>query len=165
VKVVFMSSELTQAEAREALLEVERSRRRVIEEIDMPRWYWWGVALGWIGLGVVTDLDHPWLTAVATLVFGAVHSGVSQLVIGGRRRTTQLSVRADVAGRSTPLVVIVGLVGLAALTVIGALAASADGARHPVTIASIVVAILVLLGGPRVMAALRRRAVRFSASL
>jgi hypothetical protein len=87
---------------------------------------------------------------------------VSQMVIGGRQRTKQLSVRADVAGRSTPLLVLAGLLGLAALTVAGAVAASADGSRHPVTIASIVVAVVVLFGGPRLMAAVRQRAVRSS---
>jgi hypothetical protein len=160
-----MATELTQAEAQHALEEIERNRRRVIEEIDMPGWYWGGVAFGWIGLGVVTDLQHPWLTVVATLVFGAVHAGVSQMVIGGRRRTTQLSVRADLAGHSTPLVVLAGLIILAGATMAGALAASADGSRHPVTTASIGVALLVLFGGPRLMAALRRRAVRSSAPL
>jgi hypothetical protein len=159
-----MATELTQAEAKLALEEVERSRRRVIDEIDMPLWYWWGLALGWVGLGVLTDLDHPWLTLAATLVFGAVHSGVSSIVIGGRRRTKQLSVGIDLAGRSTPLLMIVSLLGLAGLTVLGALAASADGARHPVTMASVVVAILVLLGGPRLMATLRHRALRSAAA-
>ena len=159
-----MATELTQAEAKLALEEVERSRRRVIDEIDMPVWYWWGLALGWVGLGVVTDLEHPWLTVATTLVFGAVHSGVSSVVIGGRRRTKQLSVGVALAGRNTPLLVIASLIGLAGLTVLGALAASADGARHPVTIASIVVAILVVLGGPRLMAALRHRAFRSAAA-
>lgn len=155
-----MDTQLTEAEARAALAEIERSRRQIIDEIDMPRWYWWGLAVGWVGLGVITDLKHPWITVVATFIFGAVHASVAQMVLGGRRRTTQLSVSIDVAGRSTPLLVLAGLIGLAALTVGGALAASADGARHPVTIASVVVAILVVLGGPRLMLALRRRAVR-----
>jgi hypothetical protein len=157
-----MANDVTDAEARAALDAIERSRRQVIDEIDMPRWYWWGLALGWIGLGVVTDLRHPWLTLVATLAFGAVHAAVSQLVIGGRHRTPQLSVRADVAGRYAPLLVLAGLGGLAALTVVAAVAASADDARHPVTMASVVVAVLILLGGPRLMAAVRRRAARSS---
>ena len=159
-----MATEMTQSEARAALGEIERSRRQVIDEIDMPQWYWRGLALGWVGLGFVTDLRHPWVTAVATLVFGAVHSAVSHLVIGGRQRTTQLSVRAEVAGRHTPLLVFLGLVGLAALTILGSLAASADGARHPVTVVSIVVALLIVLGGPRVMAAVRDRAFRSSSA-
>jgi hypothetical protein len=157
-----MTNGLTDAEAKAALEEVERSRRKVIDEIDMPAWYWRGLAIGWIALGFATDLRNPWLTAIATLVFGAVHASVSHAVIGGRHRTTQLSVRADVAGRHTPVFVILGLIGLAVLTIIGSLAATAAGSDHPVTLASIVVAALIVLGGPRLMAAIRRRAVRSS---
>lgn len=61
----------------------------------MPRWYWWGLAIGWVALGVLTDLEHPWLTAVATLVFGAVHASVAPRVLSGRHRSQQLSVRAS----------------------------------------------------------------------
>ncbi|HEY0397704.1 MAG TPA: hypothetical protein VGF00_04925, partial [Acidimicrobiia bacterium] len=82
-----MSNELTDAEAQAALDQIERSRRQVIEEIDMPTWYWRGLAVGWIALGVATDVRNPWLTVAATLGFGAIHASVAQVVIGGRRRT------------------------------------------------------------------------------
>jgi len=157
-----MTNDITDAEARLALRSIEERRRQVIAEIDMPRWYWWGLALGWIGLGFVTDLGHPWVTAAATLAFGAVHSGVASHVLSGRHRSSQLSVRADVAGPSVAVVVIGFLLGLAAVTVALAVLAEADGARHPVTAASIVVAVAVLFGGPTLMAAVRRRAERHS---
>ena len=41
-----------------------------------------------------------------------------------------------------------------------AVLAHADGAEHPVTMASIVVAVAVLLGGPTLVAAVRSRAER-----
>jgi hypothetical protein len=157
-----MTNDITDAEARLALRSIEERRREVIAEIDMPRWYWWGLALGWIGLGFVTDLGHPWVTAAATLAFGAVHSGVASHVLSGRHRSSQLSVRADVAGPSVAAVVIGFLLGLAAVTVALAVLAEADGAGHPVTAASIVVAVAVLFGGPTLMAAVRRRAERHS---
>jgi hypothetical protein len=53
-----MANDITDAEARLALRSIEERRREVIAEIDMPRWYWWGLALGWIVLGFVADLDH-----------------------------------------------------------------------------------------------------------
>jgi hypothetical protein len=162
VKVEHMTNGISDTEARAALDAIERSRRQVIDEIDMPRWYWWGLALGWIALGVVTDLRHPWLTLAATLAFGAAHASVSHVVIGGRHRTTQLSVRTDVVGRHVPLLVFASLVGLAAVTIVGAVAASADDAGHPVTIASIFVAAVIVLGGPRLMAVIRRWAVESS---
>jgi hypothetical protein len=157
-----MANDITDAEARLALRSIEERRREVIAEIDMPRWYWWGLALGWIVLGFVTDLDHAWVTALATLAFGAVHAGVASHVLSGRHRSPRLSVRADVTGPSVPAMVIGFLLGLAVVTVALALLANADGAGHPVTAASVVVAVAVLFGGPTLMAGVRRRAARSS---
>ena len=153
-----MPHDITPLEAGGALDAIDRGRRQVIDEIDLPTWYWWGLALGWIALGVIADLKHPWLTAAATLVFGAVHSGVAPRVASGRHRTHKVSVRADVAGRRTAELVVGSVAALGLLTVIVASAASADGARHPVTIASVFIAVIILLGGPRLLAAIRRRA-------
>jgi hypothetical protein len=59
-----------------------------------------------------------------------------------------------------PALVIGFLLSMAAATIVLALLAEADGARHPVTMTSVVVAVAVLLGGPGLMAAVRRRAER-----
>ena len=155
-----MDGEMTPAEARASLSIVERSRLRVIEQIDVPGWYWWGLALGWVGLGVITDLGHPWATAAATLTFGTVHAAIAPRVIDGRHHSRQLSVRTDVVGRRLPQLVIGALLVLAGVTVAASLALAADGAGHPVTIASIVVAVIIALGGPQLLAAVRRRAAR-----
>jgi hypothetical protein len=144
------------AEARTALDAVRRERRRVLDEVGLPAWYWWGLAVGWIVLGVIADLEHPWLTSAATLVFGAVHSTVAPRVVSGRNRTSQLSVRRELAGRHTAALVLGGLVALAGVTVVAALLLDADGARDPATIASVFVAVLILLGGPQLL--LRSRA-------
>lgn len=160
-----MINDLTPSEANAALARMDLSRRRVIDEIDVPRWYWMGLACGWVALGVITDLDRPLVTLIATLAFGAIHASVAHLVTGGRRRTAGASIRADVAGRRTPVIIGLCLIGLAMLTIAGAIALSADGAQHPVTTASIFVAVLILLGGPRVMSAIRNHAHRASAPL
>jgi hypothetical protein len=153
-----MTAEITPDQARLALDTVDRGRLRVIDEIDLPRWYIWGLALGWVGLGVITDLKVAWLTATATLAFGAVHASVAPRVISGRHRTQNLSVRAELAGRRTALLVIGSLIALALVTIAVAVAVSADGAEHPVTIASVFVAVIIVLGGPRLLAAVRREA-------
>jgi hypothetical protein len=159
-----MEPDVTPLEARAALDAIDRGRLRVIEEIDLPAWYWWGLALGWIALGFVTELGHPWVTAAATFAFGAIHSTVAARVVDGRHRSRRLSVRRDVAGRHVARLVIGGLVALAGVTIAGALAAQADGARHPVTIASAFVAVTIVLGGPRLLADVRRRAARRGAA-
>ena len=64
------------------------------------------------------------------------------------------------AGRHAPLIAFGCLVGLAGVTIAAALAANADGAEHPATMASVLVAVIILLGGPRVMAAIRAGATR-----
>lgn len=153
-----MDRPVTAAEARAALETVDSGRRRVVDEIAVPTWYWCAVALGWVAVGVVTDLDRPWLTAAATLAFGAGHAAVASSATSGRHRSADLSVRADVVGRSPQRLVVAGLVLLIGLTVLGALAAQAAGSPRPVTVASVVVAVVVLLGGPRLLAVVRRRA-------
>lgn len=153
-----MSREITADEASSALAVAEQVRRRVVDEIAIPMWYWASLAVGWVALGVIADLKHGWLTTVATIVFGAAHSTVAPRVIDGRHRLRGISIRAELVDRRLPAFVIGGLVALAGLTVAGALAASADGARHPVTVASVPVAVIVLLGGPLLVETVRRRA-------
>jgi len=153
----------TDAEAQVALQGIDRARRQVIDQIGMPTWYWWGLALGWIGLGVLSDLGNPWLVMAGTLTFGAVHAYVSQRVLAGRRRRGDVTVRADVVGRRVVALVIGCLVGLVGITIAAALLLNADGAEHPVTIASVFVAVMILLGGPRLMDAIRANALRRAA--
>src|SRR5262245_28124650 len=154
----------TEAEARLALQGADDARQRVIDQIGMPWWYWWGLAGCWVVLGVLTDLKAPWwIVTAATLIVGAGHSAVFQRLLGGRRRGSDVKVRADVAGRYAQVLVIGFLLALVAVTVVVALTLDADGAGHPSTEASVFVAALVLLGGPRVMAWIRADATRRAA--
>ena len=55
----------------------------------------------------------------------------------------------------------IGSVALLGVLTVGlALAARADGARHPVTTAGVLIAVIILLGGPRLLALIRQRAAR-----
>jgi hypothetical protein len=159
-----MTNYPTDAEARVALQGVEQARQRVIDQIGMPWWYWWGLALSWIGLGVASDIASPWVTLAATFAFAAVHSYVSSRLMAGRQRTSDVKVRAEVAGRRAPALIFGFLVGLGALTVAAALIAYADGAGHPATMASVLIAVAILLGGPRLMAAIRTDATHRAAA-
>jgi hypothetical protein len=152
-----MQQDISDTEARLALDSIEHRRGQVVAEIDMPRWYWWGLAAGWIGLGFLAELDHPWLTLAVTLGFGAAHAAAASHVLSGRHRSQRLSVRADVVDPRIPAFVIGFLLAMVAATVVLALVANADGARHPSIMASVVVAIVVVLCGPALMAAVRRR--------
>ena len=154
----------TDAEARLALYGVERARQQVISQIGLPWWYWWGLAACWIGLGVSSDIATAWVTGAATLAFGAVHSAIAPRLLAGRQRTNELKIRADVAGRRVAARVFACLIGLVLITIGAAFAASADGAEHPATMASVLVAVAILLGGPGLMATIRTDAIRRAAA-
>jgi hypothetical protein len=152
-----MHGEITPGEAQAALAAADRGRRAVIAEIAVPGWYWWGLAVGWIALGVISDFGNPWVSTVATVAFGAIHATVAPRVVDGRHGSDRLSVRRDVAGRHIGRYVIAGVVAMALVTIAAALAAHADGAGHPATAASIFVAAIIVLGGPRLVDVLRRQ--------
>jgi hypothetical protein len=151
-----MTENISRTDAVRALDDVDRRRSQVLAEVDIPSWYWWGLALGWIALGLVTVAGNPWVSVAATVGFGAVHASIAHRVIDGRHGSGSLSVRSDLVSHRVPALVIEFLVVLVAVTVGIALVADALGAPQPVLIASFVVAVAVLLGGPQLMAAVRR---------
>jgi hypothetical protein len=154
-------TDLTPEQARAALDTVERSRRRVVDEIAVPPWYWVGTALGWVGLGAVSEfVSNAWVASAATLAFGAVHSWVAPRVINGRHGSRRLSVGAHVVGRQINRAVLVGLFAMVAVTIGAALLLNADGARHPAIEAAVLVAVVIVLGGPLLLDTFRRRAAR-----
>ena len=155
-----MDNEVTEADARLALGSIAQRRQQVIAEIDVPAWYWLGLAGGWVVLGVLADYGPAWATVVGTVAFGAAHAAVAPRVLSGRHGSPHVSVRSDVVSRGVPVFVIGFLIVMTMLTVAFALIAHADGARHSALLASVVVAALVLGGGPRVMDVVRARAER-----
>jgi hypothetical protein len=142
-------------QARAALEAVKRARRRVAEEVGLPRGYWWAMAAGWVVLGLIGDLGPQWLIIAATLIFGAGHSFVASRLLNGRRRTDQVQVSAAVAGRRTPIVVVGMLFALVALTIGVAMALDADGDRNPGISAGVLVAAIIGFGGPEILRVLR----------
>jgi uncharacterized membrane protein len=155
-----MSIPIGESEAHAALHSIAERRRQVIAQIDVPPWYWCGMAAGWVALGVIADFAPPWAYIVGTVLFGAAHASIAPRILTGRRGTRQLSVHGDLADRRIPFLIIGLLVVMVALTVVIALLLHADGARHPATWASVVVAALLLVGGPALMSTIRRRAER-----
>ncbi|WP_137292979.1 hypothetical protein [Nocardioides dongxiaopingii] len=147
-------------DARSALVTVDHGRRRVIDEIDVPLWYWAGLAVGWVALGVLADTGRPVATAVATFAFATAHAAVAPGIITGRRGSRRLRVSAETVPAHLPVLIVAALVLLTGATVAGSLVLESDGAQHPVTVASVAVALVIVLGGPRLVAAVRRHAGR-----
>lgn len=150
-----MTSDISHVEAALAVDAIERRRDEVRAAVDVPRWYWPAMAGGWIGLGLLGDYGAVWVTTVSTVAFGAAHSAVGSRVLSGRHPSSGLSIRGDVVTRWAPAIIVAFLLLMVVVTVGLALALNADGAGHPATFASVVVAALVLSAGPRVMTYIR----------
>jgi hypothetical protein len=151
-----MSEQMTPAEAQQALDVAERSRRQVAGEVGLPRGYWWAMAAGWVVLGVIGDEGPVWLASAATLLFGAAHSVLAARLLDGRRRSAEVRPSRSTAGRGTPFVVIGMLLALVAMTVGVGLLLDADGTGHAAIWAGAVTGVVVGLGGPEILATLRR---------
>ncbi len=155
-----MTKDISKDDARQALRAVDEERRRVIAEIDMPGWYWWGLAVAWLLIGVATDFGNVWVTSAATLLFGAAHAAVASRLFSGRHKSSQMSIRRSTVGRHLPAVLFGWLLALTLATVAVGFAVDADGAEHASTIAAGFAAVAILCGGPTLMAAIRRRVER-----
>lgn len=155
-----MPENLTEAEARLAISSIERHRQQVIAEINVPPWYWSGLAAGWVGLGVLADEAPAWAVTAGTLLFGAAHAAIAPRVLSGRNGSPRLSVRSDLVSRRLPALIIGFLMIMTIATVGAALIFNADGARHPASLAGAVIAAVVACGGPNLMSWVRRRAER-----
>jgi hypothetical protein len=156
-----MEVPIDEREAQFALGAVEHRRQQVIAEIGVPQWYWLFLAVGWAGLGAIAQFGPAWVTSAATLIFGAVHSTIAPRVISGRRGSSQLSVRSELVSRQMPVMILAFILGMAALTVVFALLLQADGARHAALCAGVIVGMLVYVGGPSLVASIRRRSQRW----
>jgi hypothetical protein len=153
-----MDRDITETEARLALGSIARRRQQVIAEIDLPSWYWISVAAGWVLLGVLAAYGPAWASIAGTVAFGAAHSAFAPKILSGRHASPLLSVRREMVSRHVASLVVGFLIAMTIVTVAFALIAHSDGARHPAVQASVVVAALVLVGGPSLMASVRRRA-------
>ncbi|MEW5811829.1 MAG: hypothetical protein AB1925_20540 [Actinomycetota bacterium] len=148
--------DITPADAHAALDAVEHATTKVLDEVGLPRWYWWLLAVAWVVLGVTGDLGPQWLAVAATVGFGVFHSTIAARRLSGRQRTDRLQVSADIVSRRLPVVIIGMLVALVAVTIAAGFALDADGARHPGIAAAVLVAVIVGLGGPEILRVLRR---------
>src|SRR6202020_1060118 len=101
-----MTVPIGESEAHFALSSIARRRQQVIAEINVPPWYWFFLAGGWVLLGLLADFAPAWATIGATVIFGAVHAGISPRVLSGRRGSSELSIRGDLVSRRLPALVI-----------------------------------------------------------
>ena len=155
-----MSNPIDETEAHLALSTIHQQRRQVLAEIDVAWWYWFGLAGGWIVLGIIGEVGPAWAVIAGTVLFGAVHGAIAPRVLSGRRGSRQLSIRPELVSRRIPQLIIGFVIAMIGVAVAVALLLHAGGASHSGIWACVIVAVLVLFGGPALMASIRRQAGR-----
>jgi hypothetical protein len=143
-------------EARRELEAADRAHRQVSEEVGLPVQYWWGLAAGWLMLGVLATFTPWWLAAVGTILFGAGHAVLASQFLSGRRRTSRIQVSHEVTGVKNAIMVVGILLILVALTISFALVLDAQDVGMPALWSALVVAVITGVGGPEILKTVRR---------
>jgi len=135
------------------------------EALRVPRWYWWLVAALTVGLGAVVDRlverPHPALLALAAAVYAVLVAGTTGWLIVGRTRAHGSRVLLGERG----VVALVGFVWLLVGVSLGVgFGLRSAGVGQPATLACLVCALGLIVGGPALLRYVRhtvrtRRAV------
>jgi hypothetical protein len=135
-----------------ALAEVHARRAQVVGNNLVPAWFW--PAIGGLMLLFVAAMesDIPWLVAAGSVVYAF---GLTTLIVLVVRRA-RVQVRPDLLGVRGGLAIAAFTLCLVAFGVGLGLTLQALGVPWPATIACVPVAVALAVGGPRLMAHLRR---------
>jgi fatty acid desaturase len=151
---------LETGDAASELAEIKRRQAGVIQAVLVPRWYWWVVGLLLVPLGVVTDSHQRVATAVVAVVVALIIAALSVWMITGAFRGARVHPATLGSGGSLYIVGFVWLV--VGVTLVTAFGLQAEGNRYPGTLATILAAALLIIGGPILMSLLRRAMVERS---
>lgn len=135
-----------------ALAEVQIRREQVIDTNLVPSWFW--PSLGGLVLVFVAAVESmmTWLIVVGTVIYAI---GLATLVITVVRRA-RVQVSRELLGLRGFLAIVGFALGLVAVGVGLGLTLDAAGAPWPATISCLPVALGLAVGGPLLMAHLRR---------
>jgi hypothetical protein len=148
-----MTERVPPDEAARALDEIRRRQAQVIDVATIPTWYWWAIGALMVGFAVAVDTRRPAAIGVGVSVFVVAVLALTLRVVTSALRT---QLRNDLIG-ARGVLAILGFVGLVVgVTLAVAFSLRAAGLPYPATVADAVGGVLLGLGGPRLMRALRR---------
>jgi hypothetical protein len=149
-----MTDELRPGEARQALAEIQRRQQQVIDLAAVPAWYWW--AVGALMVVLAFGVDTRTSTAIGISVPVFVVGMLSATGVAVRSQFRQAKLYNSLLD-STGVLAILGFVALIVGGTLGlAFGLRAAGVSHPATLACLAGGVVLGLGGPVLMRALRR---------
>ena len=147
-------------DAARELEEIQRHQAGVIEAVLVPRWYWWAVGLLLVPLGAVADSHQRSATAVGAVVVALLIAAVSVWMITGVYRGARIHPATLGAAGSLYIVGFIWVV--VGVSLVFAFSWQAAGYAYPGTLGTIIAAAMLIVGGPLLMARIRRVMVRSS---
>jgi hypothetical protein len=149
-----MDEEPHTGEAARALAEIRRRQQQVIDQATVPGWYWWTVGALMVVLAIGVDIRSTAAIGATVPVFAVGLLAATGMAVRGQFRQARLR-NGLLDGRGVS-----AILSFAALIVAGTLglafALRAAGTHYPATLACLAGGIVMGLGGPVLMRALRR---------
>jgi hypothetical protein len=146
------------SEAARELEEIQRRQAEVIEAVLVPRWYWWAVGLMLIPLGAAADLHERRAAPLVVITVAVIIAALTLWMIAGGYRGARI--RPATLGSRGPLY-IVGFVWLVVGTsLLVAFGLQVERMPYPATLATILAAAMLIVGGPILMSSLRNAMVK-----
>ena len=144
--------ELDPAAAGQALQQIRRTQASVIERGLIPRWFWWLIGAGMIGVGVAADTGRAPVIVAAAVAYGVLAAINGAAMVFGARGA---KVSNELLGNSGVIALMLFIFCSLGLILGTGFGLKAVGFGHPGTAATILGAVTMILGGPRLMAYLR----------
>ena len=149
-----MNREPQAEQAAQALADIQARQQQVIDQAQVPSWYWWAVGALMVVLAVGVDIRTPAALGTAVPVFVVGLLAATGVAVRGQFRHARLR-NGLLDGRG--VAAILGFVALIAGGTLGlAFALRAAGVSYPATPACLACGLAMGVGGPRLMRALRR---------
>ena len=149
-----MDEEPRIADAARSLSEIRRRQGQVIEQATIPGWYWWAIGSLMVILAIGVDVRTTTAIGATAPVFAvglllATGAAVRSQFRQARLRNGLLDARGVAAILAFVALIVGGTLGIA-------FALRAAGIHYPATLACLAGGIVLGLGGPVLMRALRR---------
>ncbi|WP_229070329.1 hypothetical protein [Actinoplanes sp. DH11] len=135
-----------------ALAEIHARRQQVVDTNLVPRWFWVSIAALMLLFVAAVETGAAWVLATGSVVYAL---GLSALILAMVRHA-RVQVRPELIGLRGALAIAGFTLVLVAAGIGLGFALEAAGAPFPATLGCVPVCLGLALGGPRLMARLRR---------
>lgn len=143
-------------EAAAALSAVQERQRQIVDQAQLPTWYWSAIGALMVAFAATVDSyrNHPVVIGVSVAIFVAAVLSLTGWAI---RRVARAQVSGHILGARGVLAILAFIGAVIGISLAAAFAFQARGLTHPATAGVTVGAVLLALGGPRLMSYLRRQ--------